>query len=150
MKIKNELITLTLRQAVYQKIDEMLGKNPSTPFLISMVKKGSKRTLSANAQQHVWYAQIAKAKGDITALEVKNMCKDMFGLPILHNSDSYGDKIEFLLHKLDYYQHSQENKMKLIQCLSVTSEFTPAESKEYMDNMIFYWNDQGINIKYQD
>jgi hypothetical protein len=108
------------------------------------------RSISANNQQHRWYGEIAKYKGDTVALDIKNFCKDSIGLPILLNSDKHGDKMEFLLDKLDYYKHSYESKMKLIQCLEVTSLFNTPEAKEYMDNMIFYWNENGVQIKFKD
>lgn len=103
-----------------------------------------------NRQQHLFYAQIAKYYGDRTPLEVKCMCKDMFGLPILHGSEHSGDKIEYLLHGLQYYQGSYERKMKLIQCLSVTSLFNTAESKQYCEHMIYHYNDLGVMIKFKD
>ena len=108
------------------------------------------RSISANNQQHLWYGQIAKAKGDTAALDIKNWCKAFLGLPILLNSAKHGDKMEFLLDKLDYYKHSYESQMKLMQCLEVTSLFNTSESKEYMDQMIFYWNDNGVNIKFKE
>lgn len=108
------------------------------------------RGISANNQQHKWYAQIASYYGDRSALDVKNTCKALIGLPILVFSVKHGDKIEFLLDKLDYYQHSHESKMKLIQCLEVTSLFNTPESKQYMQEMLLYWNDLGVNIKFQD
>jgi hypothetical protein len=109
-----------------------------------------RRGLSANNQQHLWYSQIAKYQGDVTALDVKNFCKQSIGLPILLDSDAHKEKIEFLLYKLDYFKHSYESRMKLIQCLEVTSLFNTAESKEYMEQMIFYWNDKGVPIKFKD
>ena len=109
-----------------------------------------KRSISANNQQHLWYGQIAKAKGDITALDIKNWCKAFLGLPILLNSAKHGDKMEFLLDKLDYHKHGYESQMKLIQCLEVTSLFNTPEAKEYMEQMIFYWNDNGVNIRFED
>ncbi len=109
-----------------------------------------KRGLSANAQQHFWYKQIADHYGDRLWLDVKATCKDMFGLPIILQSEVHADKMEFLLHKLNYYNHSYESRMKLIHCLEVTSLFNTSESKEYMDNMIYYFNDLGVNIKYKD
>ena len=69
---------------------------------------------------------------------------------LLLSSPKHSDKIEFLLNKLDYYKHSYDSQMKLIQCLEVTSLFNTAESKEYMDQMIFYFNDLGVNIKFKD
>ena len=132
------------------KLNQLFTDNPQGKFRLSVVKWTKKRSISMNAQQHLFYTQIAKAQGDKTPLDVKNFCKATFGLPILSNSLTYGDKIEFLLHKLDYYKHSYESQMKLIQCLSITSEFTTSESKEYCDNMIFYYSDIGININYKD
>tara|TARA_R100000541_G_scaffold58810_1_gene70725 strand:- start:31200 stop:31637 length:438 start_codon:yes stop_codon:yes gene_type:complete len=129
---------------------ELLKLDSNKSYRLSISEWKEKRGISANNQQHLWYAQIAKHNGDETALDVKNFCKDAIGLPILLNSDKHGDKMEFLLHKLDYYRHSHESRMKLIQCLEVTSLFNTAESKQYMEQMIFYYNDNGIMIKFKD
>lgn len=133
-----------------QKLNDLFVGNASAKFRVTVTKWTKKRSLSANGQQHIWYGQIAKALGDRTPLDVKNFCKDAFGLPIILNSSEHGDKMEFLLHKLGYYQHSYESKMKLIQCLSVTSLLNTSESKAFMDDMIFYYNENNIPIKYKD
>jgi len=148
--VKDFLLTLTSLKECKLTLNEMFNDNPQGKFRLSVIKWTNKRSLSSNSQQHLWYGQIAKAQGDKTALDVKNFCKDAIGLPILLNSPEHGDKIEFLLHKLDYYKHSYESKMKLIQCLSVTSEFKVSESKEYCDHMIAYYNYIGVPIKYKD
>ena len=148
--MKDFQLTFTSLKECKLKLNEMFTNNPQGKYRLTLTKWTKKRSITMNAQQHLFYGQIAKAQGDKTALDVKNMCKDMFGLPILLNSSVHQDKIEFLLHKLDYYKHSYESRMRLIQCLSVTSEFTTAESKEYCDNMIFYFNDLGIPIKYKE
>ena len=148
--MKDYLLTFTSLKECKLKLNEMFQGNPQGKFRLSVVKWTKKRGTSMNAQQHLFYTQIAKAQGDKTPLDVKNFCKATFGLPILSNSLEYSDKIEFLLHRLDYYKHSYESQMKLIQCLSVTSEFTTSEAKEYCDNMIFYFNDLGIPIQYKD
>ena len=129
---------------------ELLKVDTTKPQRMHITPWKDKRGISANNQQHLWYGQIAKYYGDRTALEVKNFCKDAIGLPILLDSVKHGDKLEFLLHKLDYYRHSHESKMKLVQCLEVTSLFNTAESKRYMDQMLFYWNDLGVPIKFKD
>ena len=131
-------------------IQQLRKVDAAKPQRINLTPWKEKRGLSANGQQHVWYEQIAKHYGDRTALEVKNYCKDALGLPILVDSLTHGDKIEFLLHKLNYYQHSYVSKMKLVQCLEVTSLFNTAESKEYMENMLFHWNDLGVPIKFKE
>jgi len=147
--VKNEPISLTLRQDVYRKIDVLLGANPQKKFDLTITERGSKRRLAANAQLHLWFGQIAKHNDDQTPLDVKNFCKDAFGLPLILNSVQHGDKMEFLLDKLSYFEHSHESKMKLIQCLEVTSLLTIPESKIMMEQMLFYYNDIGINIKFK-
>ncbi len=148
--MKAQSITLTNSQDVYRKATKFLGENLKKKWELVLVERGKKRSISANNQQHLWYGQIAKAKGDVTPLDIKNWCKANISLPIINNSAIHGDKMSFLLDKLDYYNHSYESQMKLIQCLEVTSLFNTPESKEYMENMIFYWNDNGVPIKFKD
>lgn len=131
-------------------VQELRKVDFTKPQRIRVTPWVENRGVSANNQQHLWYGQIAKHYGDRTALEIKNFCKDAIGLPLLLNSSKHGDKLEFLLCKLDYYRHSHESKMKLVQCLEVTSLFNTAESKQYMEQMIFYWNDNGVPIKFKD
>ena len=131
-------------------IQQLKKVDLTKPQRIRVTPWVEKRGESANAIQHVWYSQIAKHYGDRTALEVKNFCKDAIGLPLLLNSAKHGDKLEFLLCKLDYYRHSHESRMKLIQCLEVTSLFNTAESKQYMEQVLYYYNDLGVMIKFKD
>ncbi|QDP67505.1 MAG: hypothetical protein Unbinned5350contig1004_12 [Prokaryotic dsDNA virus sp.] len=148
--MKNEPIPLALRQDFYRKIDLFLGDNPQKKYELTITEQGSTRRLAANAQLHLWFGQIAKHNDDQTPLDVKNFCKDAFGLPLILNSAKHSDKMEFLLDKLSYFEHSHESKMKLIQCLEVTSLLTIPESKIMMEQMIYYFNDNGIPIKFKD
>ena len=150
MKIKDQQLSLTKKAELFKLLTSLLVANPLIKYRISITEWKEKRGLSSNNQQHLWYSQIAKYYGDRTALEVKNFCKDSLGLPILLNSQVHGDKIEFLLHKLEYYKYSHESKLKLVNCLEVTSLFSTSESKEYMEQMLFYWNDKGVPIKFKD
>ena len=148
--MKNKKLTFSTLSDIKNQLNELFINNPKAEFNVNVSEWKGKRRLPANNQQHLWYGQIAKFYGDRSALEVKNFCKDAFGLPILSNSVLHGDKIEFLLCKLDYYKHSYESKIKLIQCLEVTSLFNTQESKQYMEQMLFYFNDIGINIKFEN
>ena len=122
----------------------------TTPKRISVSDWKKRRGLSANGQIHLWFGQIAKHYGDRSALEVKCFCKDAIGLPILSGSPTHGDKLEFFLCELNYYKHNHENKMKLIQFIPVTSEMSTSEIKEFMEQMLFYWNDLGVNIRFKE
>ena len=148
--MKDLLVSLSTLDKGKKALEFLFKEDSGAKFWLSAVKVGKKRGVSMNRQQHLFYAQIAKHYGDRTPLEVKCQCKDMFGLPILHNSDHSGDKIDYLLHGLQYYEGNYERKMKLIQCLSVTSLFTTAESKQYCEHMITYYNDLGVMIKFKD
>ena len=119
-------------------------------YRISFIEWKDKRGLPANNQQHLWYGQIAKQLGDVTALEVKGSCKEMFAVPIILRCKKHGDKINYVLNKLEYFRHNHENRTKLMQCISITSLFNTKQSKEYMDAMIYYYNSNGIRIKYKD
>ena len=140
-------LTNSNRAYINQELDKL---DLTQPKRLTVSDWKVKRGLSSNAQVHLWFGQIAKHYGDRSALEVKNECKDKIGLPILLNSPVYGDTIEFLLHKLDYYKHSYESRMKLIGCLTVTSEFSTSEMKNFMEEMVFYWNELGVEIKFKD
>lgn len=148
--MKNFSLTLTSRGDFNSQVDKLQSENPSQPLYVNITKKPKKRSLSMNAQQHVFYSDVANHFGDRCPLEVKNFCKHTFGIPILLNDDVEGDKLEFLLHKLDYYKYSLESQLKLVSCLEITSKFNTAQAKEYCDNLIFYFNDNGVNIGYQD
>ena len=140
-------LTNSNRAYINQELDKL---DLTQPKRLTISEWKEKRGLSSNAQIHLWFGQIAKHYGDRSALEVKNECKDKIGLPILLNSPVYGDTIEFLLHKLDYYKHSYESRMKLIGCLTVTSEFSTSEMKRFMEEMVFYWCELGVEIKFKD
>jgi len=140
-------LTNSNRAYINQELDKL---DLTQPKRLTVSEWKEKRGLSSNAQIHLWFGQIAKYYGDRSALDVKNECKDKIGLPILLNSPVYGDTIEFLLHKLDYYKHSYESRMKLIGCLTVTSEFSTSEMKNFMEEMVFYWNELGVEIKFKD
>jgi len=129
---------------------ELAKLDSSKSWRLKITEWKKKRGLSANGQIHLWFGQIAKHYGDRSALEVKCFCKDAIGLPILSNSASHGETLEFYLCQLNYYKHNHENKMKLIQFIPVTSEMSTSEIKQFMEEMIFYWCDLGVNIKFKD
>jgi len=151
--MKNVPISLTTRKEVYKKIDLFLGENPQGKWDLSIVKRGKKRSLSANNQQHLWYNQISKYNDCSNSFEyVKRYCKLTFGVPILLNSEKHRDFYETLFDMCGFWSRDHETRLTLIEGIEVTSKFNTAESKEYMENMIFYFNDldSPIPIKFED
>ncbi len=143
-------LTLTTVDDCTKRIKALFITDPASKFRVKIIKWSSKRGISMNRQQHLFYNQISKWYGDRTPLTVKTECKAIFGIPILLNSEIHGDNLEFILHELNYYNKNYEDKLRLVQCLSVTSEFNTAESKEYTDQMIYFFNDIGVPLQYQD
>ena len=132
----------------------MLSENPSQDYWVHITKKEKKRGLPPNNQQHFWYGQIAKYNYDQTPASIKRFCKYMFGLQISLASKNLGAVTSFLVDKLNYNKYDYEGKLKLMDIIVRTSEFSTKESKDYMDAMIEYYNDIDngacIPIKYQD
>ena len=148
--MKDYQLSFTTLTECKDKLSKLFIDNPQGKYRLTLTKWTKKRSISMNRQQHLWYNQIAKHFGDQSPNEVKAFCKHTFGIPILLLDDPEGEKLEFLLHKLDYYKYSLENQLKLVSCLEITSKFNTAQAKEYCDNMIFYFNDNGINIGYRE
>ena len=150
--MKNFYLSLTSRADFDNKIDRMLSENPSQSWYAHITKNEKKevRGLPANAQQHVWYDQIANYREDETKHTIKNLCKYMFGLQIALASPKLQPMVSFLIDKLEYNKYSYESKVKLMSAIVRTSDFSAKESKKYMDEMVRYWSENGAPIKYQD
>lgn len=148
--MKNFYLSLTSRAVFDNKIDRLLSENPSQSWYAHITKNKKARGLPANAQQHVWYDQIASYREDETKHTIKNLCKYMFGLQIALASESLEPMVSFLIKELRFHRYSYENQIKLMPAIVRTSDFSTKESKKYMDEMVHYWNENGIPIKYQD
>ena len=91
---------------------------------------GGKRTLSQNALKSVWYADIAKHRGDMTAKEVENECKLEFGIPILRRDPANNWVYERTLDRLPY-----DKRLTIMPKFAVTSSMSVKELTEYLGEM---------------
>jgi len=106
-----------------------------------------KRTVSANAQQHVWYAKIAKKDGEsVKAVEL--FCKRMFGLPVLMESSEYGNKITWTLNKLGFFNWPWEQQCNYMEMIPITSLMSTKQHNEFRDTMMSYYNKNGYHLDY--
>lgn len=129
-----------------QEITKLLTANPNKKYRLSVVE-WKKRSLSANSQQHVFY----KAISDHTGEDIKTVacrCKRDFGLPILLSDDQVGIKLGWMLDKIGFYQMSDIQQIKVMDVIQVTSLMNSKQHSEFRDNLIFYWNDNGLTINY--
>ncbi len=148
--MKDFKLTFTTLGEAKQRLTEMFGVDPKGKYRLTITKWTKKRSISANNQQHLWYGQIAKYEGDKSFEYVKRFCKYTFGVPILLNSDKHQDFYETLFDRLNFWGDTYESRINLMEGIEITSKFNTAESKEYMDNMIVYFNDLGIPIKFKE
>lgn len=106
-----------------------------------------KRGLSANAQIHVWYKQIADMQGD-DVKSIENQCKRQFGVPILRESAKYKDRINFTFDRLGFFDWAWQSQCNYMELLPVTRLFTTKQHKQYRDAMQNYYNQQGYGLAY--
>jgi len=142
-----KLILTSSNRAYFNQEVDKLDLTTDKQFDVGEVKKD--RSISANNQQHLWYGQIDKHSKSIGGY-TKRFCKYTFGLPILLNSAKHSDFYETLLDALNFYNRPYEERVNLMEGIEVTSKFNTAESKIYMEQMIYYFNDNNIPIKFRD
>ena len=150
--MKDKALTLTNARELFKQAMELLALNPKKKYRLTIVE-WRKRSISSNSLQHLWYNALNKHFGyfaDEYNNPAKEMCKVMFGIPIILNNPIYGQQISQTLDRVGYYNMSFIDQCNLVRIISVTSLFTVSESKEYMDNIVFYFADKDVDINYKD
>jgi len=153
--VKDFQLTFTSLKECKLKLNELFTGNPQGKFRLSVVKWTNKRSLSSNAQIHLWFGQIAKQLGYMTESKtdnyIKNSCKIMFGIDILLGSEtSEAQSVIRTLERIDYWSMDYATKLDVVNGIAVTSIFKTSEMKVFLDQMIFYWNDKDIPIKFKE
>lgn len=145
--MKDLKLTATSLSYIIQELGKLDTLNKAYRVKVSDWKE--KRTLTANGLIHVFVKSIS----DFTSTDIKTVkqeCKIDFGLPIiLARGDEYSKVVDYILNKSGFYRMSREQQVKFITAIAVTSKFTTEESKVFLDNMIHYWQDKGLDIGYQ-
>ena len=89
-----------------------------------------KRTLPQNALKSVWYSDVARNRGDVTAKDVERECKYKYGLPILRRDRMHEYVFSQAVDPLKY-----EKRLQVMDCFAVTSIMSVKELSEYLDMM---------------
>jgi len=147
--MKNYSLSLTTKREFDEKVNKLLSENPSQPLFVNITKKKKKRSLSANAQQHVWYKQIS----EFTATDIKTCeaeCKVDFGLPIILSDPEVGVVIGHALQGAKFFTMTREQQIKFVQIIQVTSLMNTKQHNQYRENIIYFWNQSGLNIGYEE
>ncbi len=147
--MKNFKLSLTTRQDFDLKINKLLSENPNQCHFINITKKKKKRSLSANAQQHVWYKQIS----EFTCTDIKTCeseCKIDFGLPIILADQDIGKVIGYALENAKFFSMNRERQIVFIQIIQITSLMNTKQHNQYRENILYFWNQAGLNIGYEN
>lgn len=116
-------------------------------YRISIIEWSEKRALSANAQQHVWYKRISQFQG-VDTKEAGRMSKLDFGLPILLSDNEMGAKVSYVLDKINFFKMSREQQLNVMDLIQVTSLFSTKQHNLYRDNLVMFWHQNGLELKY--
>jgi len=146
--MKNFVLSPTTRRQFNEEVDELLSMNPKQQLYVNITTKKKKRSLSANAQQHVWYTQIS----EFTATDIKTVeaeCKIDFGLPIVLSDPEVGVVIDHALRTAKFYSMTREQQIKFIQVIQITSLMNTKQHNQYRENILYFWNSAGLNIGYE-
>lgn len=120
---------------------------PNERYILTL-KPWAKRTLTANAQAHVWIKQISEHTGEnIKTVEAR--CKRDHGLPIALSGEN-GAMLSWMLARCRFEQLSDSQQLKLISAMEITRNFTTKEHNDYRDSIQQFWNDQGLPLQYKD
>lgn len=137
--VRNALTAQKLYEYAVEHIDDKLDYR--------VMKHAPKRSLSANALSHVWYAEIAKQKGDETPEDIRRHCKAYFGIPILlRDSQEFRERYSRLIKT----RFTTEEKLELMGWFPVTSLMSKTQMKEYLETLQNEFGKQGIILESVD
>ena len=147
--MKNFELTINSFPELGNQARKLVDEDPDQTYYVNITKKKKKRSLPANAVQHVWINKIS----EFTSTDLKTCKAEMkidFGLPILLNDPEIGRVIGHALQSAKFFTMSREQKIKLIQVFSVTSLLNTKQHNQMRENVMYYWNQQGLVLEYKD
>ena len=147
--MKNFSLSLTTKRDFDLEINALLSANPGRALYVNVTEKPKKRSLSANAQQHVFYKQISEFSAtDIKTCECE--CKIDFGLPIILSDPEVGVIVGHALQGAKFFTMTREQQVKFIQIIQVTSLMSTKQHNQYRENILHFYNQSGLNIGYEE
>jgi hypothetical protein len=96
------------------------------------VTASDRRSITANAAIRVCYKQIQDCREDMTAKDVERHCKLYYGVPIRRANN----EVEEFVYNRVFKGMTEEQKLKTMDCFSVTSVMSTAEANEMIECMM--------------
>lgn len=141
-------VNRTIESEYDRKMASKLIDARSIPFTLTLTD-GKHRTTAQNRLQHMWMAEIAQQKGDMTPGEVRAYCKLTIGVPLLRDeNEAFRAKYDEVVRPLPYAQ-----KMAIMMeplDLPVTRLMTTKQKTEYLDRIFRHFGEQGIVLTIPD
>ena len=124
-------------------IEDIKNLDEDAKWLVEIKKHN--RSEMQNRTVFMWYREIAKAKGDETATDVRAYCKLHYGVPILReDNDDFREDYDQIVRPLSY-----ENKLKIMVeplDLPVTRIMTVDQMQRYMEDVQKYGYSFGVEL----
>ena len=131
------------RHSKFKCIEEIKNLDEDAQWLVEIKKHN--RSEMQNRTVFMWYREIAKAKGDETATDVRAYCKLHYGVPILReDNDDFREDYDQIVSPLSY-----ENKLKIMVeplDLPVTRIMSVDQMQRYMEEVEKYGYSFGVEL----
>lgn len=131
------------RHSKFKCIEEIKNLDEDAQWLVEIKKHN--RSEMQNRTVFMWYREIAKAKGDETATDVRAYCKLHYGVPILReDNDDFREDYDQIVRPLSY-----ENKLKIMVeplDLPVTRIMSVDQMQRYMEEVEKYGYSFGVEL----
>lgn len=139
--------TIIRTKSDFERLWRLLGGR-KLPLTVTY-QNGKHRSVEQNRLQRLWCNQIAEQLGDQTAEEVRGYCKLTMGVPILRaENDEFCEAYDKHVRPLDY-----EAKMAFMMApldFPVTRLMLVSQNVRYLDHMLRYYTDQGLELTEPD
>ena len=138
------MIKWTITKHSKQKcIDDIKSLDEDAKWLVEIKKHN--RSEMQNRTCFMWYREIAKAKGDETATDIRAYCKLHYGVPILReDNDDFREGYDQIVRPLSY-----ENKLKIMVeplDLPITRIMSVDQMQRYMEDVQKYGYSFGVEL----
>ena len=131
------------RHSKFKCIEEIKNLDEDAQWLVEIKKHN--RSEMQNRTVFMWYREIAKAKGDETATDVRAHCMLHYGVPILReDNDNFREDYDQIVRPLSY-----ENKLKIMVeplDLPVTRIMSVDQMQRYMEEVEKYGYSFGVEL----
>lgn len=112
-------------------------------------KLTDRRSLSANAQVHVWAKQISDHTGEDVKTVFARIKRD-HGLPILLADPEHGKVADWMLKQFNFSQLSDARQLIVIDAMEITRKFSTKQHNSLRDSVQAFYNNHGFNLQYME